>query len=112
MTLAAVLALFLAAVAGASFAAALEAAAVFLGGMSDFAFLMVLMRASLMDYRVCERVVEKVAVGGWFWYAVASRSRAILLSRDKSFDVINLRRENKSLVCRGWWVKMQCSVVC
>jgi hypothetical protein len=61
VTLAAVLALFLAAVAGASFAAALEAAAVFLGGISDFAFLMVLMRASLMDYRVCERIVEKVA---------------------------------------------------
>jgi hypothetical protein len=57
-------------VAGASFAAALEAAAVFLGGMSDLGFLIVLMRASLMDYRVCEggeRVVEEgcESCGNW-----------------------------------------------
>jgi hypothetical protein len=41
------------ALAGASLAA-LEAAAAFLGGMSDLGFLIVLMRASLMDCRVCE----------------------------------------------------------
>jgi len=65
VTLAAVLALFLAAVAGASFAAALEAAAVFLGGISDLGFLIVLMRASLMDLSrvrvVVEGLVRKVA---------------------------------------------------
>jgi hypothetical protein len=83
--------------------------------MSDLGFLIVLMRASLMDYRVCERWWEGCRrrlrklwkLGGWFWYAVASRSRAILFSRDKSFNAINLRRENRSLMCRGSWVIIQ-----
>ena len=52
MTLAAVLALFLAAAAGASFAAAFVAAAARLGGMADEGFLIVLMRARVEVSRV------------------------------------------------------------
>jgi hypothetical protein len=66
--LAAVLALFLAAavVAGASFAAAFEAAAARLGGMSDVGFLMVLMRARL-DIGVAWCVGCKRRCGGWYF---------------------------------------------
>jgi hypothetical protein len=79
VTLAAVLALFLAAVAGASLAAALEAAAARLGGMSVLGFLMVLMRASLMDYRVgcggnwkIDVFFELVVIRRLGWYALFS----------------------------------------